>query len=210
MEWLKYIYEKFFMRDLLGKITPGSVELYALVHLAGVNDKVDVTSWPWPVWVLAAAASLITALAFQILAEWVGIHSASPRPRRVLFFPTWGNWKKINQDFRVRLSLITQATAQQWTPNAATQRERYVYLKEGSGNLGTAVLLVIPALALQDALICWALLAAFAIVLLATHFVHAKRQAEHELHSLWRTAVDDNTKRTLKAMAQRLNIQLEE
>ncbi len=206
MEWVKYLYNKFIMRDLVGKMVPGVIELYALIHLAGVQNNLHVAKWPWPAYVLVAAAAVVTALAFQTLAEWVGIHSASPTPRRIIFFRSPESWQQIDTDFRSRLSVITQATEQQWSKEAAAQRERLVYLKEGSGNLGIAVLLVIPVLEYQFG---WGpvLLFAFSILLVGTHFVHAKRQAEHELHSLWRTA-NGNDRGTLIAMASRLGIHL--
>ncbi len=81
------------------------------------------------------------------------------------------------------------------------------YLKEGSGNLGTAILLVIPALDYGKGRIGPVLLIVFAAVLIATHFTHARRQAEHELHFLWHTD-DEDRKKVLEDMAGRLNIKL--
>jgi hypothetical protein len=211
MDWVKYIYERFFMRDLLGKIMPGSIELYAIVHLTGMDDILDVTKWHWPIWLLAAAASLVTALAFQTLAELVGLHSASPRPRRILFFFACRNWKNIYQDFRVRLNMFRLATTKQEAPDAAIERERFVYFKEASGNLGIAVLILLPVLFPKISWIAFALLLAFSILLLATHFIHSNRQAEYEIHFLWHKEVDNNaTKRILETMANRLNIQLKD
>lgn len=203
MDWVRYIYDKFFMRDLLGKITPGVIELYALSILAGAGVPTHAMKWPWPLYFVVAAAAEVTALAFQTLGEWVGIHSASPRPRRVLFFPAWG---RIYEDFRSRLSMITQASTDEWSKEAGMQRERLVYLKEGAGNLGIAMLLLAPTL---ECLQGWgiSLMLLFSGLLIGTHFVHGRRQAEHELRALWRKA-KDRDRADLEEMARRLGITL--
>ena len=123
-------------------------------------------------------------VALQILAEFIGLHSASPRPRWVLFYPTWGAWQKANSDLDERTALIGSAT---WTESARQQRERFVYLKEASGNFAAASL-VAAALALYSGA---GLLSGNVLVLLViatslflSHLVHAVRQARFEIKTL--------------------------
>lgn len=175
-ELLNVLYEKFLMRDLVGKLGPGFVTGSALLAYFDL-DVIAVVPADVGQWILVALLPAMWSLgvALQILAEFIGLHSASPRPRWVLFYPTWGSWQKVNSDLDERIALIGSAT---WTESARQQRERFVYLKEASGNFGAASL-VAAALALHSGA---GLLSGKFLVLLViatglflSHLVHAVR-----------------------------------
>ncbi len=187
----RIIYDDFFKRDLLGKLGPGSLAVIAILDA----NQMDVFQLKvlkdhlWLLWIIALPTAYTLGLGLQILGELIGLHSGSPRPRYLLFFRTKGKWRKTNDDFDNRLSLISNAPVDQWLSTATRQRERFVVLKEASGNTALAVTVIFGCL-LTGHLVGWAILSGIvALVLYITHFLHAKRQATFEVNTLRRTGI---------------------
>jgi hypothetical protein len=186
----KVVYDDFFRRDVLGKLGPGLLAALPLALVAGFDkDRMTVLpSFPeWLFWVAAIPLVYSLGVALQITGELIGLLSPSPRPRQILFFRPRGNWAAVNDDFDDRVALISNASSQQLSDGAQKQRERYVVLKEASGNWSLALMVVAVYLAIYvsptpKGAIAVCLLAALA--LWASHIVHARRQAIFEINTL--------------------------
>jgi len=187
---VKVLYERFLMRDLLGKVGPGFITTFSVLSALKINitallpDEKTV----WLLWVAALPILFLIGLALQIIGELLGLHSASPRPRYYLcFFNTRGRWCDVNLDFDRRLSMFRNAPSGSLSPDAQAQRERFVYLKEGSGNMALAFFVALTCLRTTG--VPWKdvgllLLALLSLALFASHFMHAKRQAVFEIRTL--------------------------
>ncbi len=86
IELAKTLYEKFFMRDALGKVTPGFIAILALVHASGI-EPVDLMAdvpaedpWLLVVYVPIIPACYLVGLGLQTVGEYLALHSANPRP----------------------------------------------------------------------------------------------------------------------------------
>lgn len=155
-------------------------------------DQVFLPSWPS----LALGSEVILAfllvpfayaigLALQMAGEFLGIHSASPYPRYMLFIPTGGRWRRANLGFEVRLAAIRTAPAERWGESANRQRERYVVLKELSGNFASATFLFSISTYITGQILAPAVaIGILAVLLYLSHVVHARRQARFEIDSL--------------------------
>jgi len=203
----KIVYEKFFMRDLLGKILPGTIISLAILSSLGITDTSKIIPFQELrslLWLFILAWSILAGLALQILGELIGFHSASPRPQRILFFIKITKWYQVNEDFRERLSLIRNASDEQWTSGAKEQRERFVYLKEGSGNLALALLVLFLRYMFSGSAfypLPMAILL-FAIILYWSHLIHATRQAFFEIRTLEQSSLLTSEK--AQAMSERI------
>jgi len=182
----RVLYDDFFKRDLLGKIGPGSLAAAAVLetcHL-DISQFQILKDWPWFSLVVLLPTLYVLGLGLQIAGELIGVHSASPRPRYFLYFRTKGKWRKTNDDFDKRLQLIKNLARDKWLPDASKQRERFVVLKEASGNMAIATIIVFVCL-LKSQLVWWAILSGIiAVVLYSSHILHAKRQAIFEVNTL--------------------------
>jgi len=174
------LYKQFFLRDLLGKIVPGglvALSLYSVLPEAARNALVVPNGSSWYVGLIWFALLLVLGLGLQIIAEWLGFHSAHPRPLTICFFRS-AKGERARDLFRSRQADF-QKTA---TEAQKEQRERYVYLKEGSGNVAFG-LLFLAAIYHSH----WELLVAIlavALILWYTHIVHRSRQAYYEMKVL--------------------------
>lgn len=193
---VKVLYESFLMRDILGKVAPGFVSVYA----GAAAFSIETTQYLpderalWLLWVSALPILFLVGLAVQIASEFIGLHSASPRPRYVLLGignliakkMCWNNWTSVNRDFDRRLALLRNPPTGELGAEFQAQRERWVSLKEGSGNMATALLIAGTTLAWKSdtcfgepvVLIC------VSLILYSSHFVHSHRQAVFEIRTL--------------------------
>lgn len=90
-DFANILYKQFFLRDLLGKIVPGSLALFALYLLLPQEARDAIVApgdFSWYFEVILFALSLVFGLGLQIVAEWLGFHSAHPRPLTILFLRT--------------------------------------------------------------------------------------------------------------------------
>lgn len=196
------------MRDLLGKVGPGFVAVAPVLTALKINvaGLLPDEKTLWLLWVAAIPILFLAGLALQILGERLGVHSASPRPRYyLLFFSTRGCWFEANQDFDRRLALFRNVPPPSSTADAQAQGERFVYLKEGSGNMAIAIivaLISLIAVGLPWTAVRCLLLLLLSLVLFTSHFMHAKRQAVFEIHVLNGIQNTDGTKLLSDADAQ--------
>ncbi len=189
-ELLKSLYEKFLLRDVLGKVTPGALATTASAWALGYATPPLLTTlkdWNWYALALIPVFYLV-GVALQIIGEFLGLHSAAPYPKAILLVPTRKTWRQAYDDFSSRLSLIRRATSAQWPPAAQEQRERFVYLKEGCGNMALALLLLALARPAWMAPHAFGqqsfLLALGALFMWLSHVIHARRQATFEIKTL--------------------------
>lgn len=188
----KVLYERFFLRDLLGKVAPGYFAMLALFAVVGGDGRATLgVGHPgdqgWLLWVSALPAVYMVGLALQVLGEFIGLHSPSPKPRYVCFFKATGLWREANADFDDRLAIIRNAAAERLTAGAREQRERFVVLKEASGNAALSILVVLVTGVLNDVTNSrptWVVLSLLAAILLVSHFLHGQRQARFEINVL--------------------------
>jgi hypothetical protein len=200
-DFVKVLYERFLMRDLLGKVGPGLITAFSIISALGI-DLIGLLSAArktmWLFWLAALPIFFIIGLAVQIVAELLGLHSASPRPRYYLIiFSSWGAWRDVNIDFDRRLALLRNAPSNALSSDAQAQRERFVYLKEGSGNMAAALIVTLVCILVEKAPLSYdgiLPVVLFCLALFASHFIHAKRQAIFEIRTLNKIQVSRNTK----------------
>ena len=185
-DFVNVLYKEFFLRDILGKIVPGTLVLISLFlfdpqeGLKGlVGSILPYWSMKW-IWLIS---SYFLGLGLQVLGELLGLLSAHPRPFRIFFYIT-EKGKKARESFRFR-----QVKFQEFTNKyQKEQRERYVYLKEGSGNVAFGLLLLAGAYVYKTCIleihplncILVGTILSVAIVLGFAHCVHRSRQAYYE------------------------------
>ena len=185
-DFAKILYEKFFMRDFMGKLGPGAVVLVMVGYMLH-REWLDISGVPTALlWVAGLPFAYLIGLGVQILSELLGLHSASPAPRYILFIKTKFS---ANTELDKRMALIGKATDTQWTVNAKEQQERFVVLKEASGNMSMAVLigLILAWSGLGGANISvFHKVAGIVVVgvLYLSHLIHAIRQANYETRVL--------------------------
>lgn len=187
-DFTKILYEKFFIRDVLGKLGPGAIATVILLY-AVADPKSAATIAKLleggVAFFIALPLFYMVGIALQISGERIGLHSSSPRPRYILvFFRSCGNWAKANTDLDDRLVLIQTAPPDKWTDGAKEQRERLVYLKEGSGNMALALFVAAVCLYAWPQTSISLLAGIFTIVLYVSHLMHAERQARFEVNVL--------------------------
>lgn len=180
----KVLYEKFFLRDFLGKLGPGAMVTLLLFQTVGSPESALRFLDGGFAYFVTLPLFYVVGVSLQIIGERIGLHSSSPRPTHIFFFPTTGNWAKANEDFLTRYKLIRTAPSEKWTNGLEEQRDRIVYLKEGAGNM---------ALALAVSAICLFIMAQKSFSLLAvsgafmlyiSHIIYASRQAYFEISML--------------------------
>ena len=180
----KILYEQFFRRDLLGKVGPGLLVAFLFQdQFSELGVSIDLSASGLLVVVPFAYA---LGVALQIGGEYVGLHSASPYPHRV-FRRTTGRWHDANIHFRDRLTIVRAAAKEgNWSADQESQRERFVVLKELSGNYSTALFVLLAVnLVGSDRNVPLAVFAGvLASLLWLSHRLHALRQAQFEINSL--------------------------
>lgn len=189
-DFAKVLYEKFFMRDFLGKLGPGAIVAVlfwkALASNSSISELANIPGFI--LWVVGVPLAYSLGLGLQILAEFIGIHSGSPAPRYILFFPTKF---AANADIDERIALIGNADDSQWTDTNRSQWERYVVLKEAAGNMGSALLVFLILFAtgllgseLVGGKVLWVFGGVFTACCFMSHWIHANRQANYEIRTL--------------------------
>lgn len=232
----KILYNDFFLRDVLGKITPGFLVFFTVLKVinhdfhplklldGGTLDR-------WVSLVGTVAVSYLVGLALQLGGKLLGVHSPSPYPNHLFFMRVEDNnflkrridgtkllwiikvdldkWAQANRDFVERLKL-KRVHADKLKEGVAPQIERFVVLKEASGNLSLALfvagLLWFVALRPEQSwkvIIFEVLVWLLAIALLYySHLIHQRRQALFEIEVLAAT-VTEPEKPKLEAMKER-------
>ncbi len=157
------LYNRYILRDFLGKIIPGAIAIAALYMGARglVEAKALVTTLPLGGWIAAIGASWVAGFAVQSLGEFFHLIAYYPKP---YIFPCgrpqriWGNIRdEISlannaQEIRTQLKDVVFGSEDQWNDfwfgvqRASDERgreivERTVIIKEACGNSGISLLL---------------------------------------------------------------------
>jgi hypothetical protein len=170
----------------MGKLGPGVFVLAMISYMLG-GEGLDTSMIPTTLlWVAGLPFAYLIGLGVQILGELLGLHSASPAPRYILFYPTKFS---ANIDFDTRMALISKATDTQWTVYSKEQRERFIVLKEASSNMSIAVLIILVLAwsglwGMNINVFCKVAGIVVVGVLYLSHRIHANRQANFETNVL--------------------------
>lgn len=190
--FMNIFYQKFFLRDVVGKIAPGGVVVLALVQ----NVETLRTTGLLLDLVFVALFFLI-GLALQIIGELLGLLSASPKPHHFFLLPVgwlqrigplFTRWWQVNEDSTERQVRLSDASASQITPEAFAHWEYLAALREGAGNLSLGLLTAVLLAASENGQFGVLALLGF-LVLLAAHKLFAKRQARFEITILARAGL---------------------
>ena len=200
-DFAKTIYEKFFMRDLVGKIVPGAI-IFFTAYTIIPKPLFIAFSFPkylnWLVGVILIASFLIIGLCVQMFGELLGLHSAHPKPLRVLFRKT-KKGKKARELFDDRNEKIDQPKISDY---AKDRRERFVVLKEGSGNNAVALfisfLAFITKFSFKTNWQFYIIILILSILCYWSHVVHRSRQAYYEIKVLKLKDHEDYNKESIK------------
>jgi hypothetical protein len=138
MEFANILYKNFFLRDLLGKIVPGAIAFLALYSIIP-KDAVSIVSIPhtfdWLLGLVLFVSFMLFGTCVQTIGELLGLHSAHPRP--LVAFLRNEKGVTARDLFRGRMARF----AKEANDTEKEQRERYIYLKEGTGNFALALLI---------------------------------------------------------------------
>ena len=191
------VYQKFFLRDILGKIVPGYVVCTVLLDLFDLTNTDLFLHWELSSVVLVFTefgALYLAGFALQVAGELLGFLSASPKPHHVFFLPVgalkrwpmFARWWQVNEDSAERLFRMT-STTHQMNPKTVEHRNFLSSLKEGSGNLALALFIGLMNLwtsAGEPHLLSSVLLLLGIFFLWSGHLLFAKRQARFEVTAL--------------------------
>lgn len=188
--FVKVLYQSFFMRDILGKVMPGLITLCAILSCFNltVDDLSKINNGlSYPVWLIIIPLSFLTGLTLQIAGETIGLHWWSPRPAPSnLLFKKWipKNWYQVHEDWNKRFILVRSASSKQWNSKCRDQYERFVYLREGSGNLFLSILVFYTITPYRFSTFQHLIFITLLIMTFRTHIVHAYRQSYFEIREL--------------------------
>jgi hypothetical protein len=185
----RILYQKFFLRDVVGKIAPGGVAVLAVVqNLERLQSGGVLFAF------VALGVFFLLGLALQVVGELIGLLSASPKPHHVLLLPVgWlqrlpvcAHWWQVNEDSTERLTRLQCALPGQISTEALAYWEYLAALREGAGNLALALL--VAAMSFETGSIGMVALLLF-FLLWSSHKLFAKRQARFEITILARTGL---------------------
>lgn len=176
------------MRDLLGKFTPGFIVVISLIYIMAPKQLPFplFKELAWLYWIAAFAACYSIGIGLQVVGEWLGLFWMAPLPKQVLVFynAKFPYIRDLNflqsarltaayEDSVQRSSMIVTAKDGELPTSAREERERYVHLKEATGNLALALLVTVLTTESYTLLIIVA-------GLWVSHLVYAGRQGIHE------------------------------
>ena len=203
-DFFSSFYSKFVLRDLCGKVVPGSIVLFALVSSVVWQEPTAVFDIPVAGWVIIYGLAWIAGFAVQALGEKTGGIRYYPK---ILERKAWEDLLPVdlssiemskpggNKDFGQRNWLGFYNCFHGIASDAATQqRERFVVIKEGCGNSFMA-LIVLEIMIVLDVVLRWemswdtlrphlasgVLLCVLTYFLFVMHRLHVNRQFLHML-----------------------------
>lgn len=185
----RLLYQKFFLRDVVGKIAPGGIAVLAAVQSL---ERLQVGGVLFTL--VALGVFFLFGLALQVVGELIGLLSASPKPHHVLLVPVgwlqrapvFAHWWQVNEDATERLTRLQCAAPGQISAEAMASWEYLAALRESAGNLALALL--VTALSFETGSIGVVALLLF-FVLWSAHKLFAKRQARFEITILARAGL---------------------
>lgn len=191
------LYQKFFLRDVVGKIAPGYIVCLAALNLGDMQMEDFFLAWQPSAFVLVLvelAGFYLMGVALQVAGELLGLLSASPKPHHVLLvpvgwlkrWPLFQQWWQINEDSADRLFRMF-CSSQQLDPKIVEQSVYLAALKEGAGNLALALFIGLIAIWTSSGkpqLISSVLILLGTFFLWSGQLLFAKRQARFEVAAL--------------------------
>ena len=151
--FFELLYTQLLLRDLVAKVFPGCLVSLAVIFLVQGRPP-DLPFYlrelnvHYPIWIVALFAYIWTFMV-AILCQFVGmsvglirIHPWPPGDR----FANWFAASDVQRSLRIARKFLS---ATRDLDTARLQRERFVVLKEATGNLGTALLLIAIILAIK-------------------------------------------------------------
>jgi hypothetical protein len=109
------IYDKLVLRDLIGKVVPGSVSMLSVaIGLYGPDDVNRLLSeLHWSLLVIGAGVAWLMGFALQFTGETLGLLKTHPGPSRRDFFSKWAEFHATATDHQKihaeRLNVIKEA-----------------------------------------------------------------------------------------------------
>lgn len=204
----RILYQKFFLRDVVGKIAPGGIVVLALVQ-----NLETMRTTGFMLGLVLVAFFFLIGLALQVIGELMGLLSASPKPHHVFLLPVgwlqrllpfFTRWWQVNEDSTERQVRLYSASSSQIAPETLAHWEYLAALREGAGNLSIGLLVAVLLAASENGQFGVLALLGF-FVLLAAHKLFAKRQARFEIIILARAGLlsADETKAMGRTMGLR-------
>ncbi|MGE0680313.1 MAG: hypothetical protein AB7P69_05320 [Candidatus Binatia bacterium] len=188
----RVLYQKFFLRDVVGKIAPGGVVVLALAQ------NLETMRTPGlPLGLVLVALFFLIGLVLQVIGELLGLLSASPKPHHLFLLPVgwlqrilplFTRWWQVNEDATERSVRLLGVSSHQIVPEAFAYWEYLSALREGAGNLAVGLLAAVLLVASENGQFGVLALLGF-FVLLAAHKLLAKRQARFEITILARVGL---------------------
>jgi hypothetical protein len=185
----RILYQKFFLRDVVGKIAPGGLAVLAVTqNLERLQSGGALLAF------IALGVFFLLGLGLQVVGELIGLLSASPKPHHVFLLPVgWlqrlpmcAHWWRVNEDATERLLRLQCALPGQVSAEALAYWEYLASLREGAGNLALALL--VTAVSFETGAIGVVALLLF-FLLWSSHKLFAKRQARFEISLLARAGL---------------------
>lgn len=201
----RLLYQKFFLRDVVGKIAPGGIAVLAVVQNL---ERLQIGGVIFTF--VALGVFFLFGLALQVVGELLGLLSASPKPHHVLLapvgwlqrLPVFAHWWQVNEDSTERLTRLQCALPGQVSAEAMAYWEYLAALRESAGNLALALL--VTAMSFETGSIGVVALLLF-FLLWSSHKLFAKRQARFEITILARAGLlsGEETRRMGRTMGLR-------
>ena len=195
---IKYLYEKFILRDVLSFVTPGAIVVLTAVYL--LRPDLLTSTIQWPLYIPLFGLFFLVGFAVQCFGEMIGIvhfwpyHRSCWHQRRHIFGSRWYErsnvwWKKAHEEmvaFYEDTECDKERAKKEW---ARQNHERLVVLKQMCANgllasviAGTFVLVVQRSFTqIQGWVAAWAIILLFS--LFWGYRIHVLRQ------DTWREAI---------------------
>lgn len=128
-------YTQFILRDLLGKVAPGALLLLAvsLTEISFSTAIEHISEASREVWVVTTVVAWVVGLSLQGFGEILGLVKYHMKLEDTT------NWQRMQADFHAKA-----------TPSQEKHNERFVVIKEASGNAAVAIgLSIVIACALK-------------------------------------------------------------
>jgi len=145
-------YSRFLLRDLCGKILPGSILLFSIAAIRFSYSQISqfLTSMPWELWIAGAASGWVAGCAVQALGEWSGLLWPFPgQPVRwaqqrhnIIVRGFAGVPSLFLRSNRMRLNtgyINVRSFGMVASPGEQKLLERFVVIKEACGNTSLAL-----------------------------------------------------------------------
>jgi hypothetical protein len=161
--WFTLLYTDFLLRDVFGKMVPGLVVLLSLLVVAGIGDlDTKALAFDWWSWVFVIGLAWTFGFAVQSVGEALGIIRYTPPTavtgssstrrerlaawsRRVGARVSWRPARGEDEHFRAAYRELMQVTAC-CSADVRRHHERFIVIKEASGNAGCSFLLALALL----------------------------------------------------------------